>query len=171
MQAEFEVAATNGLFDADRCRWIATRFDTVVLSLDGPREIQELQRPALDGELFDRIEGNAQNPLPGFSRPGLAGLHLHGDGWPHGGNCRLVHHGIPARQRLFLAPLTELRFSRRFGLLPPPAMEFARNFHRASVILEHRGVKPVFSTADLTRSRISFCPVGKDALIVPPMAP
>lgn len=40
----FEVA-TNGVFDEKRCRWIADNLDSVVLSLDGPPEIQGLHRP------------------------------------------------------------------------------------------------------------------------------
>jgi uncharacterized protein len=166
MQAEFE-AATNGLFDSERCRWIAARFDTVVLSLDGPQDIQERQRPALIGESFDRVEQNARVLSEGEADLALracvsaatVGRMEEIAGW-------FTTEFRPAS--VCFAPLVESRISRKFGLLPPQAIEFARNFHKASVILERRGVKPVFSTADLTRCRTSFCPVGKDALIVSP---
>ena len=128
MQAEFEVA-TNGLFDADRCRWIAARFDTVVLSLDGSREIQELQRPALDGELFDRIERNAL-----ILSEGSADLALRACiSMATVGRMEEIADWFTTEFRpasVCFAPLTESKISRRFGLLPPPAMEFARNFQQ-----------------------------------------
>ncbi len=41
--------ATNGVMPEDRARWLASRFDLVGLSCDGPPEVQDRQRPARDG--------------------------------------------------------------------------------------------------------------------------
>ena len=40
---------TGGQVDADRARFISERFDTVAVSIDGPAEIQNAQRPRADG--------------------------------------------------------------------------------------------------------------------------
>ena len=41
--------ATNGVMDADRANWMAANFDEIGLSVDGPPEIQNLQRPGKTG--------------------------------------------------------------------------------------------------------------------------
>ena len=41
-------ATTNGLFSVARAQWVADRFSTIVLSLDGPAGVQDCQRPALN---------------------------------------------------------------------------------------------------------------------------
>jgi uncharacterized protein len=167
MKPTFEVA-TNGLFGADRCRWIADRFDTVVLSLDGPEDIQERQRPALSGGgTFKAIVQNAK-----ILSEGTVDLAIRvcvSDATVD--RMEEIAAWIAGEFRpssVCFAPLTETSVSRPAGLCPPPAWEFARNFHRASGILERHGIKSILSTADLSRCRVSFCPVGKDAFIVSP---
>jgi sulfatase maturation enzyme AslB (radical SAM superfamily) len=60
MAVRFE-ATTNGVYSAARCHWIADHFDTIVLSLDGPAEVQDRQRPALDGRsAFAIVARNAK---------------------------------------------------------------------------------------------------------------
>ncbi len=41
--------ATNGVMDAEKARWIAGQFDEIGLSVDGPPEIQNAQRPLRGG--------------------------------------------------------------------------------------------------------------------------
>ncbi len=41
--------ATNGVMSEDRARWLASRFDLIGLSCDGPPDVQDQQRPARDG--------------------------------------------------------------------------------------------------------------------------
>lgn len=54
------------------------------------------------------------------------------------------------------------------GLRPPAPHAFAVYFLRAAAVLESYGVAAVHSTAVLDSRRVSFCPVGHDALIVSP---
>ena len=53
-------------------------------------------------------------------------------------------------------------------LTPPDPWEFARNFEAAAQVLEPYGIETVLSSANLNTLQCSFCPVGKDALIVSP---
>ncbi len=43
-------AATNGVFDADKRNYITKTFKTVNISLDGPEDIQDYNRPRLNGQ-------------------------------------------------------------------------------------------------------------------------
>ena len=45
----FSYIATNGVMEEEKVRWIAEHFDAVGLSLDGPPEIQNTQRPLRGG--------------------------------------------------------------------------------------------------------------------------
>lgn len=45
----YSYIATNGVMDESKARWIAEHFDTVGLSVDGPPEIQNTQRPLRNG--------------------------------------------------------------------------------------------------------------------------
>ena len=53
-------------------------------------------------------------------------------------------------------------------MLPPSPFEFARYFDQATNILSDYQIDVILSTADLRTTRMNFCPVGQDALIVSP---
>jgi uncharacterized protein len=56
----FEVA-TNGTFDEERCLWAADSLDSIILSLDGPADIQDQHRHRKDGKgCFEVIVRNAR---------------------------------------------------------------------------------------------------------------
>lgn len=167
LSVRFE-ATTNGLYSAARCRWIADRFDTLVLSLDGPPEVQERQRPALNG------------------RPAAA-LVIRNAKILSDGPVELILRACVTSETVARMPATAEWMGREFrpaavcfetlttsaqseaaGLTPPDPWEFARGFDAAAQILNAQGVEAVLSTADLRAPRLSFCPVGGDALIVSP---
>lgn len=163
----FEVT-TNGLYSAGRCRWTADTFDTVVLSLDGLPDEHDLHRPALNGR-------------------GTSGVVIRSARILSEGTAELVLRAcvseqtaprLPAFARwigrelrpstVCLEPLSESPLSRAAGLQPPDPWAFARYFDQAALILAEYGIQTVLSSADLRAPRASFCPVGKDALIVSP---
>ena len=54
--------ATNGIMDPEKARWIAAHFDMVGISVDGPPELQNRQRPLRNGfESFRVLERTIQN--------------------------------------------------------------------------------------------------------------
>lgn len=161
-------ATTNGLYHPARCQWIADHFDTIVLSLDGPADIQERHRPSLNGRgTFPVIARNAKilsegpvelilracvtaetvNRLPEIAR------------WI----SREFRPSTVCFESLTASPLAQAA-----SFTPPDPWEFSRNFDLAARILAGYGIETVLSTADLRTCRASFCPVGKDALIVSP---
>ena len=163
----FEVT-TNGLYNAARCQWIADHFDSVVLSLDGPANIQDRQRPAANKKsAFAAVVQNAR-----ILSAGPADLVLRACITNESVDCM---EEIAAWFRREFQPsavcfetLSPSLLSMKSGLEPPDPWRFARNFYSAKKILDEGGIETVFSTAELNSCRSSFCLVGKDALIVSP---
>lgn len=53
--------STNGVIPAKKAKWLAEHIDSIQLSMDGPKDIQDSQRPATDGKsTFDRIMKTAE---------------------------------------------------------------------------------------------------------------
>lgn len=163
----FEVA-TNGIFGEERCRWAADNLDTIVMSLDGPAEIQDRHRPYRGGQpTFETVERSGR-----ILSQGSANLFLRA--------C--VTSQTVARMPEIAAwfceefrptgvcfePLQPSEQSSAAGLEPPDPWDFAHSFVRAAWILESRGVEPVYAAADVHARRVSFCPVGQDVAIVSP---
>lgn len=167
MAVHFEVT-TNGLYNSSRCQWIADHFDTIVLSLDGPADIQELHRPAINGHsTYDVVIRNAR-----IISESTAELIIR--------SC--VTEETTARMPeiaewicnefrpsiVSFESLIPSHGSQAAGLSPPSPWEFAQYFDVASQILEANGIETILSTANISNHQASFCPVGKDALIISP---
>lgn len=161
-------ATTNGLFGAGRARWVADRFGTIVLSLDGPPEIQDRQRPLLNGRpSFEAVLKTAR-----ILSAGPVGLIVRScvtadtvDGLPDWAAwvARELRPGTVCLESLTPSPASSAA-----GLFPPDPYRYARGFAAAARVLEAAGIRAVQSTTDLDECRISACPVGRDALIVSP---
>lgn len=161
-------ATTNGFYPASRCRWIADYFDTIVLSLDGPAEFHDFQRPTKNlRPSFERVYENARifsNSQVEFilrvcvtadmvsSLPQIAK-------W-------ICEELAPAA--VCFETLTPSSQTQGAGLIPPDPLDFGRSFFAAESILEDYGIRTVNSTASIEKNQVSCCPVGKDALIVSP---
>jgi len=167
LPVRFEVT-TNGVYSPARCEWIANNFDTVVLSLDGPQDVQDHHRPALNGSsTFALIAHNAQILSNGSAELILRACVTRDTvnrlpeiaGWIG----REFRPAAVCFESLTVSPLSQTA-----RLAPPDPWTFARNFETASNILAEYGIEAVLSTANLNDNRATFCPVGRDALIVTP---
>jgi radical SAM protein with 4Fe4S-binding SPASM domain len=164
---KFEVA-TNGVFDEDRCRFVGDYIDTVVLSFDGPEEIQNKYRSLKSGkEIYEIVARNAHHLSKAPSR-------------------LCIRTCVTQETVSYLDQVTEW-FCRTFqpcvidyetlkptdeseaaGLSPPDPWEFAIMCIRALRIAEKYGVMPVYAAASIDTLRHSFCPVGRDTVIISP---
>lgn len=163
----FEVA-TNGTFDEDRCRWAADSLDSIVLSLDGPADIQDRYRHRRDGRgSFQAVvrsarilsEGPAELAIRTCVTAETVGRLPDIAAW-------IGQEFHPAS--VCFEPVQPSAFSAAAGLLPPDPWLFSRNFVEAARILEAYGVEPVYAAADISARRVSFCPAGQDVPIVSP---
>lgn len=167
MSVHFE-ATSNGLYSPTRCQWIADHFHTVVLSLDGPADIQNSQRPGINGQpLFEVVARNARI-LSGGSAELIIRACVTAETAPR---LPEIAHWIAAEfspRAVCFESLTPSALSETAGFYPPDPWQFACHFYQAAQILDAAGIQTVLSTADTSAIRHTFCPVGQDALIVTP---
>jgi uncharacterized protein len=163
----FEIA-TNGVFSERRAAWAADNLDTIVLSLDGPADIHDQYRPCQDGRgsfaMVDRsarilAEGAAQLFFRTCVTDQTVGRMPELAAW----FCRNYH-----PKGVCFEPVQPMARPGSVQLEPPDPWEFARNFVQAARVLEAYGVEPVYTAADISTRRVSFCPVGQDVAIVSP---
>ncbi len=161
----FEVA-TNGTFNEERCQWAADNLDTIVLSLDGPSNIQDQHRPYKSGGgSFEMVDRSARILSEGsaalFFRACVTAQTV--DRMPEIAAWFCQNY----RPRgVCFEPVQPMTQPGAFQLEPPHPWEFARNFIQSAWVLEAYGVEPVYTAADIRHKRVSFCPAGRDAVIV-----
>lgn len=157
----FEVA-TNGVFDENRARFVGDYFDTVVLSFDGTQEIHNRQRGSFEA-VKRTAELLSQSPTElcfrvCVSQESVAQLEQIVLWF-----CETFRPSMINVETLQPTPKSEAA-----GLKPPDPYDFAVHYVRASRIVEDFGITAVYASAATDTLRHSFCPVGKDTLIVSP---
>jgi uncharacterized protein len=161
-------AITNGLYSQSRCQWIADHFDTVILSLDGPADIQNSYRPGRNGRFtFNTVARNARILSEGTAELVIRTCVTSQTVSRMPEIARWIGREFRPSAVCF-ENLTPSTLAEAAGIMPPDPFDFARHFIGAADILEPLGINTVLSTADLSASRATFCPVGRDALIVSP---
>ena len=160
--------ATNGVYSEARARWVGDYFDAVVLSFDGFRAVQDRHRPAAGGKgSFDHVVSTARvlSAAPAdvcfrvcVARDNVEQLAETVDWFAQEFRPDSIDFET-------LQPTPE---SERAGLSPPDPYAFASSFRKARRTATGLGVEPVYAAAATGQPRISFCPVGNDALILHP---
>jgi uncharacterized protein len=159
---------TNGTFSEERCRWAADSLDSVVLSLDGPVDIQDGYRHRKDGQGSFAVvarsaailsEGAAEFSLRTCVTDETVDRMPEIAAW----FCQDYRPASVCFEPVQLTPQ-----SKAAGLSPPDPWAFAWNFIQAARILEAYEVKPVYAAADIAARQVSSCPVGRDVVIVSP---
>jgi uncharacterized protein len=161
-------AATNGTMSEKRCCWVADSLDAVILSLDGPEDIQDRQRPRKGGGgSYPAVFRNAKILSEGATKlsfracvtdetvermPEIAA-------WL----CREFRPVAVCFEPVQPTPNSEIA-----GLEPPDPWSFAEGMIRSAKVLESHGVEPIYTAADIRTQRVTFCPVGQDVPIVSP---
>ena len=164
LRAWFE-ASTNGLYSARKAAWIGANLHRVVLSLDGPAQIQDRNRPARSGAASStRVEASAH--IIGAE---TAELYLR--------TCVTADRvdDLVASVDYFLDHFRPTAIAiepvhGRPGATPtqPDPGRFVRGFAQACAHCRERGVDLLFSAAQPGNTGVSLCPVGNDGLIVHP---
>ena len=166
LRTDFEIT-TNGQFPADWAQFLGDYFQTVVLSLDGQREVQDFQRPLKTGQgSFEaacrtaRIVSESQVELClrcCVSQRNVAQMPEIAAWFCREFEPSCINFEV-------LQPSSTAESS---GLIPPDPVQFATGFLQARAECERFGVRAVYA-ADIAPPQWSSCPVGKDALIVCP---
>jgi uncharacterized protein len=160
--------ATNGVYGEDRARFIGDYFDWVVLSFDGPREVQDRHRPIDPARgSFDAVVRTAailsHSPAELCFRICVAEDNV-------GQLAEVVHWFCEefTPSAIDFETLQPTPESQRAGLHPPDPYVFAVQYWRARQVAAERGAEAIYTAAATGVPRLSFCPVGSDALIVSP---
>jgi uncharacterized protein len=163
----FEVS-TNGCLDDARCRFVADHFYWVVLSIDGPPDLQDAHRPFRSGAgSYERAAQTAR--VLSRSRVGLS-LRVTVTRSSTGRLPEITSWlcGELRPDSIVFEPLRPTPESVAAGLLPPDPWSFVPACLEAFRVARGLGVEPVFSAASIGELRHSFCPVGRDTAIVAP---
>lgn len=167
LRTNFEVC-TNGTFSASDASWISDNFNTVILSLDGPQEIQNYHRPFKGGvDSFKVVDRNAK--LLGKGQAALCIRICVTDETVR--ELRKTVKWILKRylpSKITLEPLKGTDESQRAGLRQPAPVLFAMEFAATSLIARDHGVDVIYAATDINKVESSFCPVGKDGFIIKP---
>jgi uncharacterized protein len=161
-------ASTNGVIAEDYARFAGDYLDSIVLSFDGRREVQDRHRPLKTGEgSFDAVARTAgilsrsQTELCFrccVSTQNVSSLVDIGQWF-----CDAFKPSIINFETLKTTPESEAA-----GIKPPDPYDFALNYLRARKIIRKSGIQAIYAAAETGTPRHSFCPVGKDTLIVSP---
>jgi len=161
-------ASSNGLLEKDFAAWIAEVFDCIVLSLDGRERIQNYQRPAKGKKhsyntVVETAKILSESPCTLILRSCITQDSLfemqETVAW-------MIDNFVP--ETICLEPMSESDQSIRNQLCTPDPWEFSKKFLLAEMLLRAHGINCMLSTADLSLTTVSSCPVGHDALIVSP---
>jgi uncharacterized protein len=161
-------ASTNGVFPESRLEFIGDYFGGVVLSFDGPAEFHDRHRPGFQGRSsFAAVEKTARllsaMPLDLCLRVCITDDSV---GEMENITRWMIEAFKPAVinfETLTPGPLAEAA-----GLKVPDPYRFAAHCIGAYRVAASMGVRAVYSAAETERARLSFCPVGTDAVIVSP---
>jgi uncharacterized protein len=160
--------STNGIFEREYARFVGDYFQAVLLSLDGFREIHDRQRPAGAGRSsFSPARRTAsllaQTPTELCLRCCVSNLNLRRLEEIAAWFCEEFQPSV-----INFEPLTDNPRARAAGLSPPDPYVFAGQFAKARVLAARYGIRAVYAATEGEPAQTSFCPVGKDALIVAP---
>ena len=160
--------STNGIFDREYARFVGDYFHTTVLSLDGFREIHDRHRPISAGRgSFPAARRTAsllsQSPTELCLRCCVSNLNIQRLEEIAAWFCEEFQPSV-----INFEPLTNNPKARAAGLSPPDPYVFAGQFAKARAVAARYGIRAVYAATEGEPSQTSFCPVGKDALIVSP---
>ncbi|MEQ8170426.1 MAG: radical SAM protein [Candidatus Eremiobacterota bacterium] len=157
--------STNGFFDENTCSFIGDYFDTVVLSLDGPEDIQNRYRPLKKGgNTSHTVERNAF--LLGRSPAELCIRVCVTDETVE--RMEEIAHRICRICKPSSIDFEVLKQTESTYLRPPDPWKFAVNYIKAATVARTSGVTTVYGPASTCTLQHSFCPAGKDTIIVSP---
>jgi uncharacterized protein len=161
-------ASTNGVFNESRCDFIGDYFGGVVLSFDGPAEFHDRHRPAFQGKpSYDIVHRTAKRlsemPLDLCLRVCITDDSV-------GEMEQITRWMIEAFKPAVMnfETLTPGVLAQQAGLKVPDPYRFATHCIGAYRVADALGVRAVYSAAEIETARLSFCPVGTDAVIVSP---
>ena len=161
-------ASTNGLFNERQCQFIGDYFDGVVLSLDGPPDLQDKYRPVSKGRPSSAIVERTARRLSAMPLELCLRMCITQESVNR--MEEITHWMVEtfSPSVIDFETITPGELASRAGLAPPDPYQFAIHAERACRLTEATGIKALYSAAEASTPRLSLCPVGNDVVIVSP---
>jgi uncharacterized protein len=162
-------SASNGILTVAQREYIMSHFSGLNVSLDGPRDIQDRNRPRADGTgSFDAvIETLRHFSDNGFSF-GIRATVTAQSVLRLDEICRFVFRELPGLKQLHIEPVWYCGRCRTSGERPPDPLQFATAFIRAREEARKQGKSVVYSGARLEMLTNKFCAAPGDGFSVMP---
>jgi uncharacterized protein len=160
--------STNGVFPESRAAWIGEYFSSVVLSLDGPPELQNRTRPGNGARpTFEHVDRTARR-LRDSNVELCLRVCVTRDSVQRMPEITSWMASEYSPHIINFEPLTENELTAEAGVGASDPFEFARAWLAAKEVADQVGVRLVYSATEEVAPRLSACPVGHDAVVITP---
>jgi uncharacterized protein len=149
---------TNGVMSEAKARWIGENLDSVTLSIDGPPDIHNRNRPRANGTASHPDAARTLRILQQASRCKVdVRSTVLEDDLPRMREIVEFFHQEFNLKRLCLEPVSICGRAKDNRHIAPMALEFARHFMDARQYGRERGMDIEYSSAVLSRLQVRFC--------------
>jgi len=161
--------ATNGVLTPTQREFILRHFTGLNVSLDGPADIQNRQRPLASGRgSFDRVMQTLDDCQRASFPFGIRVTLTAGEVHRLGEIVRFVHERFPGLDQLHVEPVWQCGRCQTTGARPPGERELVDAFAAAWNLARELGVRLFYSGARLDVLTDRFCAAPGDGFAVTP---
>lgn len=160
--------ATNAIMSSEQVEWSIDNLNNLSISLDGTPDIQNFQRPLINGgDSYPILERNLKSfDKAGFEyalRATITELNVHR-------MCEMVEffHSRFSTKKIHFEPLFVCGRCLTTQIKAPKEKDFVENFTRASELAEKKGMKLGYSGLRLSTLTNTFCGACSDNFCVTP---
>lgn len=161
-------AATNGVLSAAMLEWVKDNIDNVFLSIDGPPEIQDIQRPLASGfgsskKLEETIKYFEERKISYGLRSTITTSSL-----PRMKEIVKYVSDISSQTKMHFEPVFSVGRSKETNTEAPDFIDFFEAYKEASSFAEEKGIALTISATCLGESTFKFCGAAGENFVLTP---
>jgi uncharacterized protein len=161
--------ATNGVLSPSQLEFVVKHFTGINISLDGPADIQNRQRPLVNGKgSFDRVMRTIDYFQEAKFPFGIRVTLTANDASRLSDIVRFIHETCPQLDQLHVEPVWQCGRCQMTGDRPPSEKEFIGHFSEAYELAHKMGFSLFYSGARLDVLTNQFCAAPGDGFSVTP---
>ncbi len=160
-------AVSNGTFGRETLEWVVGNFNSLSLSIDGPKDVQDIQRPWKAGSSYDAV----MNTLRFFEARGFKyGIRatITADSVRRMPEIIEFFHANSKNKSFHLEPLFECGRCSTTKAKSPDPQEYVENMIRTLDRAEELGVEVYYSGGSVDRVGLTFCGAAGSNFFVTP---
>jgi uncharacterized protein len=161
--------ATNGVLSPSQCEFVVNNFTGMNISLDGPADIQDRQRPLANGKgsftyVMQTLDYFSEKKFPFGIRVTLTA----NEGHRLNDIVRFIHQKCPQLDQVHVEPVWQCGRCQTTGERPPSEEQFIKCFAEAYDLAHDLGFSLFYSGARLDVLTDKFCAAPGDGFSVTP---